>query len=146
MGHWPVNRLSVLTRMEDLDGKRRFSFPDIRGWRVLNTTGHEVGKVGEVFVDPNTREPGMALLHYRKLMNRNTKSFLVPWHELRLGDHFVQTRWSEATLLPETARQVPAARAAATVAEPVEITMRPHPRAAPPQPAGPPGPLHAPER
>src|SRR5207248_4494161 len=35
MGHWPEKRLSALTRMEDLEGTRQFSFPDIRGWQVL---------------------------------------------------------------------------------------------------------------
>ncbi len=107
MGQWPGNRLSVLTRVTDLAGMREFSFPDIRGWQVLNTTGHKVGMVEEVFVDPNTLEPGMALLHYQKFLNVNTKMLLVPWHELRLGDGFVQTRWAEEELLPETARQVP---------------------------------------
>src|SRR5688500_15357190 len=102
MGQWPENRLSALTRMEDLEGNRgEFPFPDLRGWKVLNTTGHEVGTVDEVWVDPNTREPALAHLHYRKFMNRNTKQFLVPWHELRVGDGFVMTRWSEHELLPE---------------------------------------------
>jgi sporulation protein YlmC with PRC-barrel domain len=131
MGQWPENRLSVLMQMNDLEGKREFSFPDIRGWKVLNTTGHEVGKVEEVFVDPNTREPGMVLLHYQKPLNPNTKKLLVPWHELRLGDRFAQTRWSEEELLPETARQVPAAQPATAVAESVEVTLRPHPPAEP---------------
>src|SRR5947209_17424368 len=107
MGQWPENRLAALMRMEDLGGKRDFSFPDIRGWNVVNTTGHKVGAVEEVFVDPNTMEPGMALLHYQKFMNANTKKLLVPWHELRVGDQFVQTRWSEEELLPGTALQVP---------------------------------------
>jgi sporulation protein YlmC with PRC-barrel domain len=127
MGQWPENRLSVLMRITDLEGKRAFEFPDIRGWKVFNTTGHEVGKVEEVFVDPNTREPGMVLLNYQKLLNPNTKTLLVPWHELRLGDGFAQTRWSEEELLPETARQVPVAWPATSVATPVEVMLKPHP-------------------
>jgi hypothetical protein len=130
MGLWPVNRLSVLTRVTDLAGMREFDFPDIRGWRILNTTGHKVGTVEEVFVDPNTLEPGMALLHYQKFLNVNTKMLLVPWHELRLGDDFVQTRWTEEALLPETARQVPVAEAAPAVATPVEVILQPHPKTA----------------
>ena len=129
MGQWPENRLSVLTRMQDLEGKREFDFPDVRGWKVLNTTGHPVGKVEEVFIDPNTREPGMVLLDYRKLANRNTKMFLVPWTELRIGADFVMTRWSEETLLPATAAQSPESRAADTVAMSVDVTMSPHPPA-----------------
>jgi sporulation protein YlmC with PRC-barrel domain len=115
--------------MEDLEGTRQFSFPDIRGWQVLNTTGHRVGKVEEVFVDPNTLEPAMVLLQYQKLMNPNTKQLLVPWQELRVGGEFVQTRWSEDELLPETARQVPPSDSASDLARPVEVTLTPHPTA-----------------
>jgi sporulation protein YlmC with PRC-barrel domain len=96
MGEMPANRLMAFTRMTDLEGKRTFQFPDIRGWKVLNTTGHEVGKVEEVFVDPNSLEPAMALLHYQKFMNRNTKKLLVPWNEVQiLGEGKVRTRPAE---------------------------------------------------
>ncbi len=95
MGHISDDRLIAYTRMSDIEDSREFSFPDIRGWKVLNTTGHEVGKVEEVFVDPNTLEPGWVLLHYQKFLNFNTKSLLVPWSELRLGDRTVQTRPAE---------------------------------------------------
>jgi len=82
--------------MTDLEGKREFNFPDIRGWKVLNTTGHEVGVVEEVFVDPNSLEPMMALLHYKKFMNRNTKKLLVPWSEIQIvGHRQVRTRPTE---------------------------------------------------
>jgi sporulation protein YlmC with PRC-barrel domain len=82
--------------MTDLEGKREFSFPDIRRWKVLNTTGHEVGTVEEVFVDPNSLEPMMALLHYQKFMNRNTKKLLVPWSEIQVvGSRQVRTRPTE---------------------------------------------------
>lgn len=96
MGEIPANRLTAFTRMTDLEGKRTFQFPDIRGWKVLNTTGHEVGKVEEVFVDPNTLEPAMALLNYQKFLNRNTKKLLVPWNEVQiLGEGKVRTRPTE---------------------------------------------------
>jgi hypothetical protein len=95
MGQMTDNRLIAYTRMSDLEQFREFSLPDIRGWKVLNTTGHEVGKVEEVFVDPNSLEPGWALLHYQKFLNPNTKSLLVPWSELRLGNKTVQTRPTE---------------------------------------------------
>ena len=62
---------------------------------MLNTTGHPVGKVEEVFVDPNTLQPGWVLLHYQKFMNFNTKSLLVPWSEIRIGEKTVQTRPTE---------------------------------------------------
>jgi hypothetical protein len=95
MGQMNEDRLIAFTRMGDLEDSREFSFPDIRGWKVLSPHGHEVGKVEEVFVDPNTLEPGWVLLHYQKFLNFNTKSLLVPWSELRLGDGTVQTRPSE---------------------------------------------------
>jgi len=96
MGDMPANRLTAFMRMSDLDGKRTFSFPDIRRWKILNTTGHPVGTVEEVFVDPNTLEPMMALLHYQKFMNRNTKRLLVPWNEIQiLNDGQVRTRPTE---------------------------------------------------
>jgi len=95
MGQMPDNRLIAFTRMGDLEDSREFSFPDIRGWKVLNTTGHPVGKVEEVFVDPNTLQPGWVVLHYQKFMNFNTKSLLVPWSEIRLGEGTVRTRPTE---------------------------------------------------
>jgi sporulation protein YlmC with PRC-barrel domain len=98
MGQIADDRLKAYTRMTDLEDSRDFAFPDIRGWKVLNTTGHPVGTVEEVFVDPNTLEPGWALLHYQKFLNFNTKKLLVAWSELRLGDKTVQTRPSEESL------------------------------------------------
>jgi sporulation protein YlmC with PRC-barrel domain len=102
MGDWPRNRLEAYMPIADLEGKRDFAFTDIRGFKVLNTTGHKVGSVRDVFVDPNTLEPHFALLHYEKFLSFNTKSLLVPWDELILGDDYVQTRWTEDHLLPET--------------------------------------------
>jgi sporulation protein YlmC with PRC-barrel domain len=82
--------------MSDLDGKREFRFTDIRGWKILNTTGHEIGRVEEVFVDPNTVEPMLVLLDYRKFLNFNTKKLLVPWTETQiLGEGKVRTRPTE---------------------------------------------------
>lgn len=78
--------------MSDLEDKRAFNFTDIRKFEIVNATGHKVGHVREIFVDPNTLEPCFALLHYEKFLDRNTKSYLVPWSELRIGDQSVQTR------------------------------------------------------
>lgn len=102
MGEWPENRLCAYMPMGALEKHREFEFADIRGVQVVNTTGHHVGTVKEVFVDPNTLEPAFALLDYQKFMNSNTKSLLVPWEELILGANWVQTRWTEDELLPET--------------------------------------------
>jgi sporulation protein YlmC with PRC-barrel domain len=96
------NRLQAWMPMSDLEGKRDFSFTDIRGYKILNTTGHKVGTVKDIFVDPNSLEPCFAFLNYEKFMNFNTKHYLVPWAELRIGDSYVQTRWTEEHLRPET--------------------------------------------
>jgi len=91
-----VKRLPALMPMSDLDGKREFQFPDIRRWDVLSTTGHKVGTVEEIYVDPNTLVPEMVLLHYRKFLNRNTKRLLVPWEEVQIvGKGQIRTRPTE---------------------------------------------------
>jgi sporulation protein YlmC with PRC-barrel domain len=102
MGQMPENRLQAWMPMSDLEGKRDFNFTDIRGFKIMNTTGHKVGAVKEIYVDPNTLEPCFAFLSYEKFMNFNTKHYLVPWEELRIGEGYVQTRWTEEHLLPET--------------------------------------------
>jgi len=96
MSEISTRRLPALTRMSELDGKRTFEFTDIRGWKILNTTGHEIGKVEEVFVDPNTLEPMLVLLDYRKFLQFNTKKLLVPWTETQiLAEGKVRTRPTE---------------------------------------------------
>jgi sporulation protein YlmC with PRC-barrel domain len=96
MGEVTAERLTAYTRMTDLEDSRTFAFPDIRRCKVVNTTGHEVGEVEEVFVDPNTLEPGFALLDYQKFMNSNVKKLLVPWSEVQvLDERTVRTRPAE---------------------------------------------------
>ena len=95
MGQMPANRLEAYMPMGDLEKTRDFNFQDIRGWKVLNTTGHKVGAVKDVYVDPNTLEPHFALLDYQKFMNFNVKDLLVPWRELMLGEGEVRTRPAE---------------------------------------------------
>ncbi len=101
MGQWPENRLQAFMPMDDLEDVRNLNFTDIRGFQILNTTGHQVGSVKDVFVDPNTLQPGFALLTYQKFMNFHTKSLLVPWSELLIGPDYVQTRAADH-LLPQT--------------------------------------------
>ena len=61
--------LELLSELEarDKDSKgtvetRPGTFGNPRGYKVLNNTGNEVGKVEDVYVDPHTREPFFALL------------------------------------------------------------------------------------
>jgi len=102
MGQISENRLQAWMPMGDLEGKRDFNFTDVRGFKIMNTTGHKVGTVKEIYVDPNTLEPGFAFLSYEKFMNFNMKHLLVPWGELRIGEGYVQSRWTEEHLLPRT--------------------------------------------
>lgn len=96
--------------MSALEDKRDFSFRDIRDYPVMNTTGHRVGSVDEIFVDPNTRDPMFALLNFDRFTNLDkvlnwkfdVKQLLVAWEDLILGDDYVQTRWTESHLRPET--------------------------------------------
>ena len=65
---------------------------DPRGYKVLNTAGHTVGKVSDLYVDPHTREPFFALLslgsHPLGLGNRQV---LVGYSDLEVtGDKQVQ--------------------------------------------------------
>jgi len=63
--------LELLSELEKRDertkGEARMSsmggaFEDPRGFVVMNTTGHDVGKVEDLYVDPNTRTPQFAVL------------------------------------------------------------------------------------
>ncbi|MBV9851208.1 MAG: PRC-barrel domain-containing protein [Armatimonadetes bacterium] len=65
---------------------------DPRGFAVLNTTGHHVGKVADLYVDPHTREPYFALLslggHALGIGNRQV---LVGYNDLEVvGDKQVK--------------------------------------------------------
>lgn len=67
---------------------------DPRGFTVRNTTGHDVGKVDDLYVDPHTREPHFALLslgnHALGIGNRRV---LVGFDDLELtGEKQVKVR------------------------------------------------------
>lgn len=67
---------------------------DARGYAVVNTTGHNVGKVEDLYVDPHTRQAHFALLslgnHTLSIGNRHV---LVGFDDLEiLGDKQVKVR------------------------------------------------------
>ena len=67
---------------------------DPRGHAVMNTTGHDVGKVSDLYVDPHTRQPFFALLslgnHTLGIGNRNV---LVGYDDLEvIADKQVRVR------------------------------------------------------
>ncbi|BDI30689.1 hypothetical protein CCAX7_27400 [Capsulimonas corticalis] len=59
-------------------------FADPRGFTVVNPTGHDVGKVDDLYVDPHTRQPFYALL---ALGN----------HPLGIGDRRVLVSYDDIT-------------------------------------------------
>src|SRR5579872_3743468 len=122
MGEIPADRLEGYMPMEDIEDVRTFDFTDIRGFKVLAPSGHKVGTVKQVFVDPNTLEPAFALLHYEKFMNWNMKNLLVPWRELRIAEDSVQTREADGHETgghPAAASEADGARATAFYSETV---------------------------
>ena len=60
---------------------------DPRGFTVQNSTGHDVGKVTDLYVDPHTRQPHFALLslggHKLGIGNR---SILVGYQDVEITD------------------------------------------------------------
>ena len=64
--------LELLSELEKRDKAQKGEVPsgnvaggtlgDPRGFVVVNTTGHDVGKVVDLYVDPHTRDPFFALL------------------------------------------------------------------------------------
>lgn len=61
-------------------------FGDPRGFTILNSTGHDVGKVADLYVDPHTRQPHFAVLtlgsHTLGLGNR---SVLVGYEDIEVA-------------------------------------------------------------
>lgn len=80
-------------RTADLSGEPT---ADPRGFTVLNTTGHDVGKVDDLYVDPNTRQPYFALLNLgNHTLGMGNRSVLVDFDDLEIrGDEKVQVRIS----------------------------------------------------
>jgi hypothetical protein len=61
---------------------------DPRGFKVLNTTGHEVGTVADLYVDPHTREPIFALLSLgNHTLGIGNRQVLVAYRDLETSDH-----------------------------------------------------------
>lgn len=57
--------LELISEIEKRDGSSRdrgFKIPDHRGYTVVNAVGTDVGKVADLYVNPNTRQPEYALL------------------------------------------------------------------------------------
>lgn len=83
------NILELLSEIEqrDNDSSRDFTGTDPRGLTVLNTTGNDVGKVEDLYVDPNTRQPRYALL---KLGNHplgiHNRQVLVDFDDVAVED------------------------------------------------------------
>lgn len=67
---------------------------DPRGFAVMNTTGHNVGKVEDLYVDPHTRQPYFALLSLgNHTLGIGDRKVLVAFDDLLLtGDKEAHVR------------------------------------------------------
>jgi len=67
---------------------------DPRGFAVVNSTGHHVGKVEDLYVDPHTRQPFYALLSLgNHTLGIGNRKVLVAFHDLLLtGNNEVHVR------------------------------------------------------
>jgi hypothetical protein len=67
---------------------------DPRGLTVINTTGHDVGKVEDLYVDPNTRNPRFALLTLgNHPLGINDRRVLVDFEDVEVeNDNQVRVR------------------------------------------------------
>lgn len=67
---------------------------DPRGYTVQNPTGHDVGKVSDLYVDPNTRRPHFALLSLGgHAFGIGARSVLVGFDDIEItGDKQVRVR------------------------------------------------------
>jgi hypothetical protein len=62
-------------------------FQDPRGCAVINTTGNDVGKVEDIYVDPNTREPRFVLLNLGKHpLGIDNRHVLVDFCDVEIRD------------------------------------------------------------
>ena len=60
---------------------------DPRGFTVVNTTGHDVGKVQDLYVDPNSRLPHFALLQLgNNPLGIGDRQVLVEFSDIELAD------------------------------------------------------------
>ncbi len=67
---------------------------DPRGYRVMNTTGHDVGKVDDLYVDPNTRQPHFALVSLgNHTLGIGDRRVLIGYQDLEMtGEKQVRVR------------------------------------------------------
>lgn len=78
----------VLEKLSDLEEAAALlgDFHDIRGMRVVNTTGEEVGHVDELYVDPKSQQVSMVGITFGGMLGFNAKHVLVPMDQLQIMD------------------------------------------------------------
>jgi sporulation protein YlmC with PRC-barrel domain len=71
-------------------------FQDPRGYSVVNPTGHDVGTVEDLYVDPTTRVPRYALLSFGKNHHQSeTRHVLVDFGDVEVeGENEVRIKVS----------------------------------------------------
>src|SRR5919198_913183 len=57
---------------------------DVRGDRVRNAAGEDLGKIEELMLDVNTGRVAYAVLSFGGFLNVGNKLFAIPWEALQL--------------------------------------------------------------
>ena len=94
------NGPEILERLSEIELRDESRSPhprpsrDPRGRKVLNTTNHEVGKVDDLYVDPNPRQPNYAVLGLgNHALGIGNRSVLVRFEDLTIeGSDYVRVR------------------------------------------------------
>ncbi|MHB0913633.1 MAG: PRC-barrel domain-containing protein [Armatimonadota bacterium] len=81
-GPMVLERLSDLREAMDLLG----DFKDIRGMKVINPKGDEVGQVRNLYMDPKQGEIAMADITFGGVWGFGAKRVLVPMDQLEIVD------------------------------------------------------------
>jgi sporulation protein YlmC with PRC-barrel domain len=102
-----ANGPEILERLSELEerdksatdptrSRRAVGWSDPRGYTVLNTTGHTIGTVEDLYVDPNTRDPYFALLSLgNHALGVGNRSVLVRFSDIEVStDKHVRVRTS----------------------------------------------------
>ncbi len=84
---YSTRRPQHLVRSADLgDNWRVVEGPVIRGWKVMDDAGKDIGKIDDVLVDTNTGEALFAIIQYGGTMGIGGKRTLIPLDMLQLDE------------------------------------------------------------
>ena len=95
----------ILESLSDMDDEEEYlaHFPDIRGRKVVNPKGDEVGSVDDLYVNPRNRQVEMAAITFFGATGVGGKKVLVPVEEIQVlnGEVRILTHEERIRLAPE---------------------------------------------